>query len=30
VKERHFAGDRYQIQTLAAYAGLELVRRASL
>jgi nicotinamide-nucleotide amidase len=30
VKERHFAGDRYQIQTLAAYAGLELLRRASL
>jgi nicotinamide-nucleotide amidase len=30
VTERHFAGDRFQIQTLAAYAGLELVRRASL
>jgi nicotinamide-nucleotide amidase len=28
VKERHFGGDRHQIQTLAAYAGLELVRRA--
>jgi nicotinamide-nucleotide amidase len=30
VTERYFAGDRFQIQTLAAYAGLELVRRASL
>jgi nicotinamide-nucleotide amidase len=29
VKERHFAGDRHQIQILAAYAGLELVRRAA-
>jgi nicotinamide-nucleotide amidase len=29
VNERHFAGDRYQIQILAAYAGLELVRRAA-
>jgi len=28
VKERHFAGDRHQIQTLAAYAGLQLVRQA--
>src|SRR5580704_3460373 len=27
VKERHFPGDRHQIQTLAAYAGLELIRR---
>jgi nicotinamide-nucleotide amidase len=26
VKERHFQGDRVQIQTLAAYAGLHLVR----
>jgi len=26
VKERHFPGDRQQIQTLAAYAGLHLVR----
>jgi nicotinamide-nucleotide amidase len=26
VKERHFNGDRHQIQTLAAYAGLHLVR----
>jgi nicotinamide-nucleotide amidase len=26
VKERHFGGDRHQIQTLAAYAGLHLVR----
>jgi nicotinamide-nucleotide amidase len=26
VKERHFAGDRSQIQTLAAYAGLQMVR----
>ncbi len=30
VKERHFGGDRSQIQILAAYAGLELVRRAAL
>jgi nicotinamide-nucleotide amidase len=28
VKERHFVGDRHQIQTLAAYAALELIRRA--
>jgi nicotinamide-nucleotide amidase len=28
VKERHFPGDRIQIQTLAAYAGLHLVRQA--
>jgi nicotinamide-nucleotide amidase len=28
VKERHFVGDRSQIQTLSAYAGLELIRRA--
>jgi nicotinamide-nucleotide amidase len=28
VKERHFVGDRSQIQTLAAYAGLELIRRS--
>lgn len=28
VKERHFAGDRYQIQTHAAYAGLALIRKA--
>jgi nicotinamide-nucleotide amidase len=27
VKERHFNGDRHQIQTLAAYAGLHLVRQ---
>jgi competence/damage-inducible protein CinA-like protein len=27
VKERHFAGDRFQIQTLAAYAGLSLLRQ---
>jgi nicotinamide-nucleotide amidase len=27
VKERHFPGERHQIQTLAAYAGLELIRR---
>ncbi len=26
VKERHFPGERHQIQTLAAYAGLHLVR----
>jgi nicotinamide-nucleotide amidase len=30
VKERHFAGDRHQIQTLAAYAGLHLVRQVCL
>ncbi len=28
VKERHFNGDRHQIQTLAAYAGLHMVREA--
>jgi len=28
VKERHFPGDRHQIQTLSAYAALELIRRA--
>jgi nicotinamide-nucleotide amidase len=28
VKERFFHGDRHQIQTLAAYAGLQLVRAA--
>ena len=28
VKERHFVGDRTQIQTWAAYAGLQLVREA--
>jgi competence/damage-inducible protein CinA-like protein len=28
VKERHFVGDRHQIQTLAAYAALELIRRS--
>jgi nicotinamide-nucleotide amidase len=28
VKERHFAGDRRQIQVLSAYAGLALVRQA--
>lgn len=28
VKERLFHGDRHQIQTLAAYAGLQLVREA--
>jgi nicotinamide-nucleotide amidase len=28
VKQRHFHGDRLQVQTLAAYAGLEMVRRA--
>jgi nicotinamide-nucleotide amidase len=28
VKERHFVGDRFQIQTLSAYAGLELIRSA--
>ena len=27
VKERRFSGDRLQIQTLAAYAGLQLVRQ---
>jgi nicotinamide-nucleotide amidase len=27
VKQRHFPGDRHQIQTLAAYAGLHLVRQ---
>ena len=26
IKERHFPGERHQIQTLAAYAGLHLVR----
>ena len=30
VKERHFTGDRHQIQTLAAYAGLHLVRQVCL
>jgi nicotinamide-nucleotide amidase len=30
VKERRFAGDRFQIQTLAAYAGLTLVLQKSL
>jgi nicotinamide-nucleotide amidase len=30
VKERHFAGDRHQIQTLAAYAGLHLVKQVCL
>ena len=30
VKERRFAGDRHQIQTLAAYAGLHLVRQVCL
>ncbi len=29
VKERFFHGDRHQIQTLAAYAGLQLVREAT-
>jgi nicotinamide-nucleotide amidase len=29
VKERHFPGDRYRIQTLAAYAGLALLRELS-
>jgi nicotinamide-nucleotide amidase len=29
VKERHFNGDRHQIQMLAAYAGLAMVREAS-
>jgi nicotinamide-nucleotide amidase len=29
VKERKFGGDRRQIQTLAAYAGLAMVRQAS-
>ena len=28
VQERHFPGDRHQIQTFAAYAGLQLVREA--
>jgi nicotinamide-nucleotide amidase len=28
VKERHINGDRHQIQTLAAYAGLHMVREA--
>jgi nicotinamide-nucleotide amidase len=28
VKEHHFPGDRHRIQTLAAYAGLQLVRAA--
>jgi nicotinamide-nucleotide amidase len=28
VVERHFGGDRHQIQTLAAYVGLNLVRQA--
>jgi len=28
VKERFFHGDRHQIQTLAAYAGLQLLREA--
>jgi nicotinamide-nucleotide amidase len=28
VRERHFGGDRHQIQTLAAYAGLQMVREA--
>ena len=28
VKERHFPGDRQQIQTLASYAGLQLVRES--
>src|ERR1700722_18169249 len=27
VKERHFTGDRFQIQMLAAYAGLKLVQQ---
>ncbi len=30
VKQRHFSGDRHQIQTLAAYAGLHLVRQVCL
>jgi nicotinamide-nucleotide amidase len=30
VKERHFTGDRHQIQMLAAYAGLAMVRDASV
>lgn len=30
VKHRVFPGDRHQIQTLAAYAGLALVRKAAL
>ena len=29
IKERLFHGDRHQIQTLAAYAGLQLVREAA-
>jgi nicotinamide-nucleotide amidase len=29
VKHRHFPGDRLQIQTLAAYAGLHLVRQVT-
>jgi nicotinamide-nucleotide amidase len=29
VKERRFVGDRFQIQTLAAYAGLKLVQQLS-
>jgi nicotinamide-nucleotide amidase len=28
VTEKHFVGDRHQIQTAAAYAGLDLVRKA--
>jgi nicotinamide-nucleotide amidase len=28
VKQRHFPGDRHQVQTLAAYVGLQLVREA--
>jgi nicotinamide-nucleotide amidase len=28
VTEKHFPGDRHQIQTAAAYAGLNLVRLA--
>jgi nicotinamide-nucleotide amidase len=28
VKERNFVGDRHQIQTLASYAGLQLVRES--
>jgi hypothetical protein len=30
VKERHFGGDRHQIQTLAAYHALHLVREVCL
>ncbi len=30
VKQRHFSGDRTQIQTLAAYAGLHLVKQVCL